>query len=81
MMSTIDDRLSEIRSLRNDIWRCRRLLQAGLGDADREIAEQRLREQQSIFDGLLARTFPFALRLSGVPAATTSSLQVAINQI
>jgi hypothetical protein len=62
-MTTIDDSLSEIRSLRNEIWRCRKLLQAQLSNAERECVEKRLREQQSVFDGLLASTFPFALKL------------------
>jgi hypothetical protein len=57
-MITIDDRLSEIRSERNDIWRCRKLLQAELSDAEREMLEKRLLEQQSAFEGLLASTFP-----------------------
>jgi hypothetical protein len=63
-MSTIDDSLSEIRSVRNDIWRCRKLFQTDLPDAEREIIEKRLLEQRSAFEGLLASTFPLALKLS-----------------
>jgi hypothetical protein len=62
-MSTIDDSFSEIRSVRNDIWRCRRLLQTELADAEREIVEKRLRERLSIFEGLLQSAFPLALKL------------------
>jgi hypothetical protein len=62
-MSTIDESLSEIRSVRNDIWRCRRLLQADLSDAERAIIEQRLLEQRRTFELLLASTFPLALKL------------------
>jgi hypothetical protein len=61
-MSTIDDSLGEIRSVRNDIWRCRKLLRSGLSDAEREIVEKRLLEQRSTFEGLLASTFPLALK-------------------
>lgn len=62
-MSTTDESLSEIRSVRNDIWRCRRLLQADLSDADRAIIEKRLLEQRRTFEVLLASTFPLALKL------------------
>jgi hypothetical protein len=62
-MSTIDENLSAIRSLRNDIWRCRRLLQTDLSDAERAIIEKRLLEQRRTFEGLLASTFPLALKL------------------
>jgi hypothetical protein len=62
-MSTIDESLSEIRSVRNDIWRCRRLLQTDLSDAERAIIEKRLLEQRRTFELLLASTFPLALKL------------------
>ena len=59
--SAIDHSLSEIRSVRNEIRRCRRLLQTKLSDAEREIVEKRLCEQQSIFEELLTSKFPLAL--------------------
>jgi hypothetical protein len=62
-MTTIDDSLSKIRSVRNDVWRCRRLLQTDLPDAEREIVERRLNEQLSTFEELLASTFPVGLAL------------------
>jgi hypothetical protein len=62
-MSAIDESLSEIRSVRNDIWRCRRLLQADLSDAERAVIEKRLLEQRRTFELLLAATFPLALKL------------------
>jgi hypothetical protein len=62
-MTAIDENLSAIKSVRNDIWRCRKLLQTELPDAEREIVERRLREQRSVFEGLLASTFPLVLRL------------------
>ena len=62
-MSSIDESLSEIRSVRNAIWRSRRLLQAGLSDAERDLVEKRLEEQRSAFERLLAATFPFTLKI------------------
>jgi hypothetical protein len=63
-MITIDDSLSEIRSVRNGIWRCRKLLQTDLPNAEREIIEKRLLERRSAFEGLLASIFPLTLNLS-----------------
>ena len=60
-MSNIDDSLSEIRSVRNDIWRCRRLLQTDLPNDEREMIKKRLLERHSVFEMLLASTFPLAL--------------------
>jgi hypothetical protein len=62
-MTTIDDSLGEIRSLRSDIWRYRKVLQTDLSDAEREMVEERLLERQSMFEKLLATTFPFAFKL------------------
>jgi hypothetical protein len=50
--------------VRNDIWRCRKQLQTDLPDAEREMIEKRLLERRSTFEGLLASTFPLALKLS-----------------
>ena len=61
-MTSIDDSLSEIKSVRNEIWRDRRLLQTELPDAERKIVEKRLLEQRSAFERLLATTFPLTLR-------------------
>ncbi|MET4121194.1 hypothetical protein ABIB85_007674 [Bradyrhizobium sp. JR1.5] len=63
VMASIDDRLNEIRYVRNDIWRCRRRLQCELTDLERKILEEGLLERQSAFDQLLATTFPFTLTL------------------
>ena len=62
-MARIDESLSEIRSVRNDIWRCRRLLQTDLSDAERAIIEKRLLEQRRTSEVLLASTFPLALKV------------------
>ena len=62
-MSSIDESLSEIRSARDAIWRSRRLLQAGLSDAERDLVEEQLQEQRSAFEKLLAATFPFTLKI------------------
>jgi hypothetical protein len=75
-MTTIDDSLSEIRSVRNDIWRCRKLLQTDLPHAEREMIEKRLLEQRSAFEGLLASTFPLALKLS---SSSETRLGLAVN--
>ena len=75
-MTTIDDSLSEIRSVRNDIWRCRKLLQTDLPDAEREMIEKRLLEQRSAFEELLASTFPLALKLSSSSEETRLGLAV-----
>jgi hypothetical protein len=48
-MTTINDSLSEIRSVRNDIWRCRKLLQTDLPDTELEMIEKRLIEQRLAF--------------------------------
>lgn len=39
MMTSIDDTLSEIRWLRNGIWRCRRLLNTDLPGTERKALE------------------------------------------
>ena len=62
-MSSIGESLSEIRSVPDAIWRSRRLLQSGLSDAERDLVKQRLREQQSAFEQLLASTFPLTLKM------------------
>lgn len=64
-MSSIDESLSEIRFARDAIWRSRRLLQAGLSDAERDLVEEQLQEQRSAFERLLAATFPFTLKIQG----------------
>lgn len=57
-MTSIDDRLSEIKWVRNEIWRCRRLLKTDLPDAERKIVDKRLLEQLAAFEWLLATAFP-----------------------
>lgn len=61
MMTSIDDTLSEIRWLRNGIWRCRRLLNTDLPGTERKALEKRLHEQLSAFERLSSTAFPFAL--------------------
>jgi len=62
-MSSIDESLSEIRSVRDAIWRSRRLLQAGLSDVERDLMKKRLEEQRLAIERLLAATFPFMLKI------------------
>jgi len=54
-MTTVEDDLSEIRCVRNDIWRCRKLLEADPPDAERREIEQRLLELRSVFEGYWSR--------------------------
>lgn len=61
-MTSIDDTLTEIRSLRNEIWRCRRFLKTDLPGAERMAVEKRLLEQLSAFERLLSTAFPLTLR-------------------
>lgn len=60
-MTSIDDTLSEIRWLRSEIWRCRRLLRRDLPGAERKAVEKRLLEQLSAFERLLSTAFPLTL--------------------
>jgi hypothetical protein len=76
----IEDSLSEIRSVRNDIWRCRKLLQTDLPDAEREMIEKRLLEQRSALE-LLASTFPLALKLPSSSEETKLGLAVNFQEI
>jgi hypothetical protein len=76
----IKDSLSEIRSVRNDIWRCRKLLQTDLPDAEREMIEKRLLEQRSALE-LLASTFPLALKLPSSSEETKLGLAVNFQEI
>ena len=80
-MTTIDDSLSEIRSVRKDIWHCRKLLQHNLPDAERETIEKRLLEQRSTFEGLLASTFPLALKLASSSEETRFGLAVNFQEV
>jgi hypothetical protein len=72
-MTSIDDRLSEIRWLRNEIWRCRRLLKTDLSSAERKDVEKRLLEQLSAFERLFSTMFPLALnpKVNSTKSTTT----------
>ncbi|PDT77554.1 hypothetical protein CO675_08100 [Bradyrhizobium sp. C9] len=61
MMTSIDDRLSEIRWVRNEIWRCRRLLKTELPREESAAVEKRLLEQLAAFERLLTTAFPLVL--------------------
>ncbi|KRP97746.1 hypothetical protein AOQ73_20970 [Bradyrhizobium pachyrhizi] len=73
MMTSIDDRLSEIRWVRNEIWRCRRLLKTELPREESEAVEKRLLEQLFAFERLLTTAFPLVLS-SGVHSTRTSPI-------
>lgn len=72
VMTSIDDRLSEIKWVRNEIWRCRRLLKADLPDAERKVVEKRLLEQLSAFECLLATAFPLTFNREVDSTKTTT---------
>ncbi|WP_271574121.1 hypothetical protein [Bradyrhizobium sp. CCBAU 11361] len=72
VMTSIDDTLSEIRWLRTEIWRCRRLLKTGLPGAERKAVEKRLLEQLSAFERLLSTAFPLTLSSKVYSAKSTT---------
>ena len=67
--------------MRNDIWRCRKLLQTDLPDVEREMIEKRLLEQRSTFEGLLASKFPLTLKLSSSSEETRRGLAVNFQEV
>ncbi|MDA9465022.1 hypothetical protein XH87_10505 [Bradyrhizobium sp. CCBAU 53415] len=72
MMTSTDDTLSEIRWLRSEIWRCRRLLKRDLPGAERKAVEKRLLEQLSAFERLLSTAFPLTLSPKVYSAKSTT---------
>ncbi|MBB4424054.1 hypothetical protein GGD66_002598 [Bradyrhizobium sp. CIR48] len=64
--------MSEIRWLRNEIWRCRRFLKRDLPGAERKAVEKRLLEQLSAFERLLSTAFPLALSPKVYSAKSTA---------
>ncbi|WP_338696002.1 MULTISPECIES: hypothetical protein [Bradyrhizobium] len=79
-MISIDDRLSELRWIRNEIWRCRRLLETELPGAEREVVEKRLLEQLSDFKRLLQVAIPLTLcsEVNSTKIATIGSTEAPI---
>ncbi|WP_271592074.1 hypothetical protein [Bradyrhizobium sp. CCBAU 65884] len=71
-MTSIDDTLSEIRWLRNEIWRCRRSLKTVLPGAERKAVEKRLLDQLSAFERLLSTAFPLTLSSNMYSAKSTT---------
>jgi hypothetical protein len=60
-VTEIDEILSRMRTLRNSIWRDRKLLRMQLTESERMIIDKRLLETHSAFDNLLASMFPVVL--------------------
>jgi len=65
------DRLSELRTRRNNIRRYRRLLETELTDLERNFIERRLAEEHAAFDRLTASAFPMSFKMPADPAAAT----------
>ncbi|QOZ23713.1 hypothetical protein XH93_08725 [Bradyrhizobium sp. CCBAU 51753] len=83
MMTSIDDRLSEIRWVRNEIWRCRRLLKTELPREESAAVEKRLLEQLTAFERLLTTAFPLVLSPSvnstkSGPAGSSESIETLV---
>jgi hypothetical protein len=57
----IDENLAKIRTHRNNIARCWRLLRSELSDSERSSIERRLAEERASLNGLAAETFPHAM--------------------
>lgn len=63
----IDEKLAQLRSCRNNIDRYRNLLKTNLTDLERRYIEQRMAEQLSAMDELIASTFPLDFRRPTLP--------------
>ena len=76
----IDEKLTVLRSHRNNISRYRRLLKTHLTELEREYVERRLSEEQLALETLASSTFPVALMtlgqalVSGPARATTPQI-------
>ncbi len=66
----LDEDLARIRAHRNNIHRCRRVLETRLSDVEREFIERRLAEEQAALHSLFAKTFPLTFSFPKEP--TTS---------
>lgn len=62
-MTMLDENLARIRTHRNNIHRCRRLLRTRLSDLERALIERRLADEQAAFNSLFAKTFPLTFSL------------------
>ena len=64
----LDEKLAQLRTHRNNIYRYRRLLRAHLTDLERDFIEQRLSQEEAALKRLATDTFPLALTLPDAPA-------------
>ncbi|MGY8684835.1 hypothetical protein Q2941_44875 [Bradyrhizobium sp. UFLA05-153] len=62
----IEEEFAAMRGHRNRIHRYRRLLENQPGERERRYLEQRLSEEYSAFDALVAASFPLIFRISHV---------------
>jgi hypothetical protein len=68
----IDENLARIRTHRNNIHRYRGLLRTELSDLEREFIEERMAEEQTALDALIAETFPVTFPLPKDPSSSSS---------
>lgn len=66
----LDEDLARIRAHRNNIHRCRRVLETRLSDVEREFIERRLAEEQAALHSLFAKTFPLTFSFPKEPTAS-----------
>ena len=59
-----DEKFALLRTHRNNISRCRRLLKTKLTEFERQFIERRLSEERSAMERLAASTFPLTI---GIP--------------
>jgi hypothetical protein len=69
----LDRDLARIRTLRNNIYRYRRLLATKLSDVERQFIERRLSEEQTALQALAAEKFPVEFSLPREPAANSGT--------
>jgi len=68
----IDQKLTRLRTHRNNISRYRRLLKTPLTDFEREFIERRMTEERSAFEALAAGTFPLTFDLPSAPPESSA---------
>jgi hypothetical protein len=69
----IEDHFSLMRSHYNSVGRYRKLLTTHLSDLERQFLEQRLAEERSALESLIASTFPLTFREPAPPAIMEGS--------
>ncbi|WP_225164705.1 hypothetical protein, partial [Bradyrhizobium sp. BRP56] len=68
----IDQRLEQLRSHRNNIWRYRRLPKTQLSDLERQFIERRIGEELEAVQRVASDVPPIGTCLTSIPTARTS---------